>query len=347
MAIAKAVFFGLIITTALQAFAQEETEGGPAVVYEVIYDEPFAVNKLFLHFQPLYGELFVTNVNVGFGFEANYFLRDKADFTASLRKTYSAGFFDQVRDQALKTSDMDNDPRVLNYYELGGTYHIKDFEMSSRSKIVLYSDSLKGNKWAAQVPLDAVIPCKVRKVLGARLGGLFWDSSVDLNRVLESQDLAPADLVDDEGNTLSSDLNIFSDIVSAGLYAGGSMTWIKNVGVTFDKYDDRVDDMILTTYLDLIFAPSVELDDVVYTERDTNGAILNTSTYNTDIITIKKVGFRAGVTGKFNRTMGWAYGIEAGYRPGIESNTFFALVKISIPVFSSSLEYEVESFEGN
>ena len=44
-----------------------------AVTFEELYDEPYSINKLFIGFQPFYGELFATNINAGFGLEAHYF----------------------------------------------------------------------------------------------------------------------------------------------------------------------------------------------------------------------------------------------------------------------------------
>nr|MDQ3393916.1 hypothetical protein [Bacteroidota bacterium] len=66
---------------AMNAFAQVSKSDASTITYEEFYDAPYEVNKLFVHFQPLYGELFVTNVNVGFGLEVNYYLTDKFDFT--------------------------------------------------------------------------------------------------------------------------------------------------------------------------------------------------------------------------------------------------------------------------
>src|SRR5690606_26660350 len=155
-------------------FAQGERKDMTAVTYEEIYDEPYSVNKLFVHFQPLYGELFVTNVNAGFGLEANYYHADKADFKAHFRKTYTEEFYDFSRYLASKNSDVANEPAVFTYFELGGTYHIKDFEESSKTKMFLYKNSYRGDRWASRVPLEAEVPCKVRKIYGARIGGITW-----------------------------------------------------------------------------------------------------------------------------------------------------------------------------
>jgi len=328
--------------------AQGERKDKTAVTYEEIYDEPYSVNKLFVHFQPLYGELFATNVNAGFGLEASYYLNDKADFKGHFRKTYSSSFFDFARQQGRENSDVDNDPTTFYYFEFGGTYHIKDFESPSKTKMFLYKKSYAGNKWAARVPLNAEVPCKVRKIYGARLGAILWQSSFDVNNVMEKQDFTADEFIDSEGFAITdvapSDVKIFSNIKSTGLYVGGSLTWIRNVAVSFDKFEAGVDDLILTTYLDILYSPSVQLDDIVYTERDGLGVPIATRSYDISPVGVKKFGFRAGIEGKFNRTLSWAYGGEIGYRPGIEGRMFYALLKISFPVFGTNLDYKVESF---
>ncbi|MCK6618813.1 MAG: hypothetical protein L6Q51_14335 [Cyclobacteriaceae bacterium] len=334
----------------LMGSAQGERKDKTAVTYEEIYDEPYSVNKLFIHLQPLYGEVFATNINAGFGLEANYYLRDKVDFKAHFRKTYSKSFYDYARDLAAKTSDVDNRFEVFNYYEFGFTYHVKDFDESSKTKMFLYKNSYKGNKWAARVPLTAEVPCKVRKIYGARLGGIIWDSSTDLNRVMESQGLSYSDFRSSDGILLSdftTDANLFTNISSRGVYLGGSMTWIRNVAVSFDKFEAGVDDLILTVFADLMFSPSLTLDNLVYTPVDANSGLPILSeqrSYDVSAVNLKKFGFRAGIEGKFNRQFSWAYGGEIGYRPSIEGKTFYALLKISFPVFGSNLDYGVEAF---
>lgn len=331
------------IFIAANLFGQGERKDKTAVTYEEIYDEPYSVNKLFVHLVPLYGEVFATNVNAGFGVEASYYLKDKADFKAQFRKTYSQKFYDFSRDLAIKTSDVDNRAEVFNYYELGGTYHIRDFEQSSKTKMFLYKKSYKGKIWAARVPLNAEIPCKVRKIYGARLGAIIWDSSIDVNRALQKQGLTNDDLKNSDGvglpltydnGTSEQTLDVFSNISSVGGYVGGSITWIKNVAVNFDKYEEGIDDLMLTAYLDILFAPSLEIDEVVY----------QGTPYDVGPIALKKYGVRAGIEGKFNRMLSWAYGGEVGYRPSIEGRGFYAVLKISIPVFGTNLDYKVESF---
>lgn len=343
----RVLLFLCLVSFSVRLVAQGERKDKTAVTFEEIYDEPYSVNKLFVQFQPLYGELFATNVNAGFGLEASYYLKDKADFKAHFRKTYNSAYFDFNREQAVRNSEVDNDQTAFYYFEFGGTYHIKDFEGPSKTKMFLYKKSYAGNKWAARVPLNADVPCKVRKIYGARLGAIVWQSTVDINNVMKNQKLGTSDFkeVDNNANTLfdaafdavnnpTGDVAIFSNVTAAGLYIGGSLTWIRNVAVSFDKFESGVDDLILTTYLDILLSPRVSLDNIVY----------QGTAYDVSPVGLKKFGVRAGIEGKFNRTLSWAYGGEIGYRPGIEGRMFYALVKISFPVFGTNLDYKVESF---
>ena len=350
----------LMVLTSSTLFAQGERKDKTAVTYEEIYDEPYSVNKLFVGLIPMYGELFVTNVNAGYGVDAMYYHKDKADFRFQLRKTYSQKFYDFSRELASNQSSVDNRAEIYNYYELGGSYHFKDFEESSKTKMFLYKNSYKGNKWAARVPLHAEVPCKVRKIYAARLGGIFWNSSADLARILERQGLTNSDLKTTSEISLPATETVkinnqiktnqavhpFTNIASTGLYVGGSMSWIRNVAVNFDKFEEGIDDGMLTTYIDILIAPSLKVDDIVYTQKDANGDrdLNTTATYSVSPVKTKTIGFRAGIDGRFNRTLSWSYGGEVGYRPSFDKSGFYVLLKIAFPVFGTNLDYKVESF---
>lgn len=330
------IFFLVCISTVAKAQEKKEKQ---AVTYEELYDEPYSINKLFIGFQPLYGELFATNVNAGFGLEASYYYKDKFDLKAHFRKTYSSQFFDFNRQAALENSDVQTKPQVFSYYELGGTYHVKDKDASGKTRMVLYKKSFRGNRWAANVPQHAEVPCKVRKIIGARLGGILWNSSVDLNRALKSQNLTNLDLTDDSGNSLplntipdpltgiSKNFSVYGNLYSTNVYVGGSMSWFRNVAVSFDKFDEGLDDGLLTLYFDILFAPSLKVDPVTYQNIE----------YSADAIKTSSFGFRAGIDGKFNRTLSWSYGGELGLRPSISGQGFYAMFKISFPFSALAL----------
>jgi hypothetical protein len=161
---------------------------------------------------------------------------------------------------------------------------------------------------------------------------------------MNHQGLTNADLKTSSGASLPlsyndafgqpKELEVFGNIHATNIYVGGSLTWIRNVAVSFDKYDNGVDDGLLTAFFDIMFAPSLTLDPITY----------NNQKYSTDAIKTSMIGFRAGIDGKFNRTLSWAYGGEFGYRPTISGQGFFAMFKISFPLYSTNLDYKVESF---
>ena len=327
---------------AVAAFSQDDRN---AVTFEELYDEPYAVNKLFIAFQPIYAEMLATNPNAGFGVHGSYYLKDKADFHAQLRMPYSASFFDFNRDLAAKNSDVTITPQVFTYIELGGTYHVKDAESSGHTKMTLYRNSYKGDKWASRVALQTEVPAKLRTIYGVRAGMISWRSTVHVNSVLEKQGLTSADLMNesDEGlpatilnpeTNLQEEFNIFTNMYSTAVYVGGSMGRFRNIAVSFDNYEPAVDDNLVTYYLDILIAPSIRVNPVTYNDLE----------YSTNAIKKSPVGMRAGVDGKFNRTLSWAYGGELGLRPGLSGRGFYVMFRLSFPVFGTNLENKVESF---
>lgn len=333
-----ALFF--IVTS---ASAQAPADDKNAVTYEELYDEPYAVNKLFIGFQPLYAEVSATNTNAGFGAFAQYYYKDKFNIQGQMRMTYGSQFFDFNHELAKNNSNVDNVPSLFRYFEIGGTYHIKDWESTGKTKMTLYRSSYKGNKWASRVPLQTEVPSKVRKIYGGRLGAVVWNSTTNLNGALRKQNLTNGDIVNDSGEGLpekitingkEQNFNIFSNVNSAAIYLGGSFTRIRNVAVSFDNYEGGLDDGILTLYADILFAPYLELDAVEYLNQK----------YSISALKMNPLGFRLGMDGKFNRSLSWGYGGEIGYRPSIKGRSFYTMFRISLPLFGTNLENKVESF---
>ena len=98
---------------------------------------------------------------------------------------------------------------------------------------------------------------------------------------------------------------------------------------------------LLTTFADFMFAPSMTMEDVLYRDPTQGNTV---RTFRTDQIETKAWGYRLGIEGKTNRTIGWAYGAEVGSRPGVKGRGFFAVIKVSLPVYSTSLNSRREAF---
>ena len=331
-----ALLFAVLAWGSATVLAQSSAKS--AITYEELYDDPYAINKLFLHLQPLYAELSATNVTAGFGIGANYYLENKADFHVSFRQAYTQSF-DLARDAAIKNQFIVNEPNGFTYGEIGGTYHIQDFEDDTDTKLALYSRKYqKGNRWAAHVPEHTVVPTKVRKIRGVRLGGFAFDTSLDLKRITEEQTV----VLEDEQGAFPQGTYVYSNEVVKGFFIGGSMSWFKNMAVKPDKgYAVLSNNHMVTLFTDFMLAPSIVIDDVLYRDKNLGNTL---RTFSTEQIETKSWGFRLGAEGKNNRMLGWAYGAEVGARPGVKGKGFFAVLKISLPVYSTNLDYTREAF---
>ena len=323
----------VLLTMSGSLMAQGSRNEKKILTYETLYDAPYEINKLWVQFQPVYTELFVTNPTVGFGVEASYYWADKFDFRAHFRKPYGRPTDYHRNISHYNAPEIDNKPTIYNFFEVGGTYHIKDWEEDTETFIHLYSSRYStANKWKSMVPEKSKIPTKVRKIIGARFGGMAYKSNFNLDRSVESG----LELLDLEGNRLSDAIkNPFTAVNVQGGYLGGSYTWIKNVAIDPDRsYSDLVKDLMLTTYFDILLAGKIDYKDVYY----------QNVAYSTTGLGKNYFGFRAGVDGKFNRTLSWAYNGEIGYRPGVKGKGLYALIKISFPVYSTDLDNKVEAF---
>ena len=327
----KLFYVGVLILISAVANAQDNSN---ALKYTIQYDDPYDLRKLFVHFQPMYGDLAAINATGGFGIEANYYHDKIFDVTLGARTTYGKRF-DITEDAAARNASTDNPIGSYYYVELGGTYHIKDFATESASKVLLYNKRLKGVEWASTVAQKATIKSKVRQIIGVRAGGFSYRSAVGLNRVLKEQNI---ELQYSSGSPVELD-NMYTTISSHSIYLGGSMSWFRNYAVDFEKkWDASGDDLLFTTYLDFAYSPSITLDDLrIFNEQTSTTEII-------DVTPVKKqpIGVKAGMTGKFNRNLGWGYGAELGMRPGLQKRTFFMTLKLSFPIYGTKLENELE-----
>jgi hypothetical protein len=296
------------------------------VQYETIYDDPYDINKLFLLVQPVYGEVFSTNVNIGFGLSAEYYLKDILDFQVGFRTPYAMST-DLMRHAADKNNDALNTAKRFYYVEAGLNYHVVDRKESSRSKFILYSKNFKKyNRWETMIPESMLVPSNLRRIYGIRAGGSAYQSSFDVNRVLSNQGNA----FNDTSSISLDQASIYGNIASQGFYIGGSMELIRNIAVNFENlYDQTASDFMFSVFLDLLINPFITIDDIQY-QSETSDEI---ETVPAEIIDTNMWGFRGGIKGKFNRAIGFSYSVEIGLRPGIKGSGFYLMGVFSVPVF--------------
>ena len=143
-------------------------------------------------------------------------------------------------------------------------------------------------------------------------GGTIFNSTTDVVRAAAEQGVS---LVDEENNPVG-DAKLYGNLDAKGIYAGLSLQIIKNVAIKPHRdFGVLVNDLHFNAFLDIIYAPSISLEDIILDGNIISGDQLET----------QEVGFRAGVQGKFNKRVGFSYGAEFGYRPSLKERSFYAL----------------------
>jgi len=329
------------VTLTPAAFAQKKTATNKDdIEYEAVTDDPYDLNKMWLHFYPLTGDAFLTNMNAGFGIQGNYLLKNKFDFRLGGRKAYFKGA-DVSRGIGEKTSDVDNLLRPFTYVEGGATYHLIDKADQGEAKVIIYTKRYSEGKWASTVPEFIMVPAKVRKIVGIRAGGLFWHSATNLSDALKKQNiyLQSADGTQLERTVPTSDggtrdQRVYTNVSSTAAYLGGSIGRIRNVVVKPKKYDIAVHDVLFTAFADLIYSPSITIDDIK------QGSMM----YSTAPVKKSPLGFRVGFEGMYNREFSWSYGAEVGARPSIQGRSMYVAVKVGF-AFASRLDQRRQAYQ--
>ncbi len=330
------------------------------VEYESKFDDPYDINKMWVNLYPFYVDAFKTDFNVGFGGQMNYLLKNKFDFHAQARSTY-ASFSDFAKlsgeknnampvDNTLPTEQIIN--RVMvgklkgsSYLELGATYHFKDEALSGESKIIMTGKTVSENKRAASIPEYIKVPSKVRKVMGIRAGGYYWGSATNLGDALEKQKVQ---LISSEGDTLKSNAQLYTNIKSAGIFAGFKIMTLRNVVIKPKSYELTANDLIFSAYADIIYAPMIKLQDVAFQYKSNSKENVSDKYPNEYYLVapakVNHLGFRLGMEGMFNRDFAWTYGAEMGYRPSLKNRGFYANLRIGFS-FASRMQQKRQAYQ--
>ena len=295
----------------------------------ILYDRPHDIRNLYIGLQPLCSEIFAASVNAGFGADVQYYSRKAVDFNLHFRRAYSARFFDLVREEAQKNQNTSNEIRSYFFAEAAVNIHLADYNKNAMAEIFLHGENFGPQTWAVHAPKSIFVPAELRTIVGARFGGMVWQSGLNVTSVLKKQGLnnlligLPDQFTDPQGRTLP--FTAFSTMFGQAIYAGVSITEIKNIAVGFDQIDASADDSMVRLYADVIMATYLATDALNYNDtKHTLDAQLK----------MDRVGFRFGMDARFNRNRSWALGMEFGNRPGPHFRTFYANMKISFPVFA-------------
>ena len=344
--------FALFILLSPLANAQVDVAfPSQSVNYKIVQDDPKDLNHLWIKVQPLTVDLMQMNAAVGSGLEVTYLPKPGLQIDGGIRGNLINAFDIQrtaaknnasITTQASKREQ--NEMVVTNLFsrffafEVGAMYAFKDENKDGASKIVLGDNAVPGN---TAFPEVIEVNAKSREIWNARLGVSSLTTTVSLQNAIEKQEVtvegSNGTKLTKEGSTsangfkTSSNTNEpFSNFSATGFYAGAAFQKIKNISIKTDRQGIVSNNSILTLYADVMFAPWTTLEDM-------HARMVGQSTeetFNVSPIKINRLGGRIGAEVRYNQASFVAVGAEIGYRPSIQGEGMYAVVKLSIPAFS-------------
>ena len=220
--------------------------------------------------------------------------------------------------------------------EMGGQYHFIDKEIKSTSKIMLTSKKARVMEFTTADFIT--VNSKNRHIWAGRAGAQLQGSTVALNQLMQDQNIT---LKGDNGLTLlpngktigpdGTESNVgsnqlFTSMQYVSVYAGGGYSLIRNVSIKADKFGNLANNICLNAFADLIVAPNVQLANLLV-QKDGGGQ----ATVMVDAFKVNKLGFRTGFDVFYNQDVFYAFGAEAGMRPGLSGQQFYFAGRFSFP----------------
>lgn len=339
----------------LPVLAQLESSfPAPSVQYKVIQDDPLGVNPFWIHVQPVLVDASAMNLVVGSGLELTYVPLRRLELKTGFRTNFvnrldarrqaallSSGIVTQESKREQAEMVLTDGFRRYMAFEAGGFYTLRETTLDGLSKITL-DQALEPEKAAfvSQIEVNA----RVRQCLGIRAGFLWSSGTVSVDRALEKQN---AVLTGSAGSQLSKSgtrnpsgfstpvnaNSLFTGFTSSGFYLGGGMQRTKNISIKSDRQGIISNNSIVTFYGDLIFNPWTRLSDISARKAGTG----QTETFGVSGIRLDKFGARAGFEIRYNQASFLSVGAELGYRPAIQGQGAYALIRLAVPTFSMGL----------
>ena len=341
--------FGLIAVVTLAGslgFAQAQLDSlfmpvkTDSLGTSILFDRPDDLRDLSVGVQPIYGELSGTGNSAGFGLDVRYRAWKRIEASVQFRKSWSARFHDQARDDARRNSNTGNGLVPILFFETGLVLKVASRRIHDSIPVPLRpkewsnassSARKNGMRQASSFPAEIRnkwVPSQRFTSWGLRGGFIYWQTVLDVTRALDRQGKLnaeiqlPEEFTDDQG--FVRPFRAFSSMNTTAFYAGMQFSSIRNLAVAFDDYEVVSRDAGFTLYADLLFTARQTIADVRF---DGNRLAL-------DALVRNGMGFRAGFDVRHDRDIGYAFGAEFGVRPGPAQGCQYMVLKVSLPVFS-------------
>lgn len=317
--------FSIFLVAGPSSAQQNQLIHADSLGMSILFDRPDELRDLYIQVQPVIAEVARMGNQAGYGLGLHYFSRRWLEADFQFRKTWS-GKMDQAREDGYRNGNTGNALPVNFHMEAGLLFHFIQKKSIDSLMVVLKPKAGVDDKLVEKVITN--IPYGVRSVYSFRLGAAYRQNTLDVSQALVRQGelnaaiLLPEEYVDDQG--LTRPFRAFSGMSSVISHAGINFSIIRNMARGFDDYAVVSRDDVVSCYADLLYAPTLTIDHLLY----------DGSLFPLDALKINKAGFRVGIDVRHDRDLGFAVGAEAGFRPGPANGGAYMILKASIPVFA-------------
>jgi len=294
--------------------------------YTIERNEPDTRKNLHFMFTPFYFDLYVPNINLGYGLSADYIYNNRF----MVYTHYDKSYFDLTRHTSIANNDVGEAAggyQNFSNLEFGGEYYFFSKVVNTKENMV-YKTITYGRPTGG-FSFYRVIPAKMQKMFGVRAGYQTYTSVVGGETVdfsgyaINDPTKTPFDLAGYGGTEYSSIMHV--QVLSVGL----SLTKIHDLEMTYKNYGPSINLSRTDFYVDMLYATSINYGDV-------NWNISNGNTPNVEELIVNQnspknnIGFRIGGTINTLNTAGFGCNVETGIRPGTDSkNGFYFLAKFN------------------
>ena len=313
-----------------------------SVNFKVLEDDPYKMKNLSFGLDAFYGEAWAgERFSLGYRFWGIWQVNNKIQAELSMQKPYNA-FFDGAYGDAVDGIGVHNkefdELKPTKWINAVASYNLITDEIYKPTKVVLSSSSYGGWSRTTYITPKATV---IRNLM--LRGGLYnYNSTIKFGEGEDTNVTTPDGEIlytyganDAEGNEILYEYNTLHWATSQRAFCvAGGLGWkaTRNIRINADGYGNCSNSSIQEFFLDVLFAPAPQIDNVTYGEHtfDVTGGDGGLQTSNLGW----RFGYRA-YTAK--RLLNWGWNAEIGSRPGYKGKGLYLNWGVSIPIVSINI----------
>jgi len=276
------------------------------VKYRIISDDPYDIKPVSLSLEPLYMDLNLPNLAMGWSVRAEVLFLKRMELRASYRRSY----FDLAK---LDADGLPAKKGIKNQWlgEASFAFFLTDRTKKKSMQVVLSQTSSGKYTYTRSIS----VPGTKRNMFGIRGGAYHMFNPMNLGS--DQHGFYKLENEADASDVLEKE-NISSMYNTSSLFGGIQFKTIKNLFVTADGYGTRSHSSFNDFYIDVLFAPILGFQDVQHAD----GRIFKV---NMESSHVKRIGWRCGWVMRRPESVWLSYKVELGARPGFATKRGLSL----------------------